>query len=302
MTETRPFISGLAEALTWLEELISMLSGPFLTIGAGIALMGLLTDGAVLLQQPWLITAYGISQSVGVDGMLIGSSFLLARAWSRGNVGGVIGNMLLVAVLGYIVYLGGFIFNFTQAFHVDSATALLQLGIDKITWLWQRTAVGVGLVVLSGLRRYQPKVAIDLDQQLADIENKKRIDAAKRAAAAERLKGLRAMAQEALHPTPDVAPVVPDMDMSVTTTIEDDTPAAAPAALMTTAELRDYAKQILGRTLKDTEAIAIIKTVPGVTRLPAVGARKAWAAPREAVIARLHALYETQVPEAALAE
>jgi hypothetical protein len=52
-----PFLAGIAGLLRWLEELANIVSGPLLTAGLAIALIDLLTDGALLTTQPWLLYA-----------------------------------------------------------------------------------------------------------------------------------------------------------------------------------------------------------------------------------------------------
>jgi hypothetical protein len=312
-----PVLAAIARALTWLEDLISLLSGPFLTVGAGIALIALLTDGAVLVTDPWLINAYGISQAVGVDGMLLGSAFLLARAWSQRNVLGVIGNGILVILLGYVVYLGGFIFNFSQTFHVPNAQAFADLNITPTNWLWQRTAVGVFLVILSGLRRYIPKQPVNVAERLADLDAQAQIAARERELAAERLAGWRRVAQRALarpvdpppDPTPPDGPSPPgEVDEQPSENPAEVAPQPLPVgagvggdpvpALMTTVQLRDYARKIFHHQITTEEAVTIVKGVPGAERLANGKPGQPWAAPREAVIARLHAMYDTSAAEA----
>ena len=74
-----PLLGGIAGFLRWCESLAVILSGPLLTFGLGVALVDLLTDGQLLATTPWLLFAWAISQAVGVDAQLVGSSFLLAH-------------------------------------------------------------------------------------------------------------------------------------------------------------------------------------------------------------------------------
>jgi hypothetical protein len=53
-------------SLRWLEELIVLVSGPMLTAGLGIGLV------ALLVSAPRLLYVWAISQTVGVDGQLVG--------------------------------------------------------------------------------------------------------------------------------------------------------------------------------------------------------------------------------------
>jgi hypothetical protein len=72
-TRELPFLGGISGLLRWLEELANTVAGPLLTAGLAIALIDLLTDGALLTTQPWLLYAWAISQAVGVDAQLVAS-------------------------------------------------------------------------------------------------------------------------------------------------------------------------------------------------------------------------------------
>src|SRR5258708_25043950 len=68
-----PLLAGIAAFLRWCEELVVLLSGPLLLVGLGIGLVALLSDGALLVTAPWLLYAWALSQTVGVDGQLVGA-------------------------------------------------------------------------------------------------------------------------------------------------------------------------------------------------------------------------------------
>src|SRR5258708_31490504 len=76
-----PVLSAVAGFLRWCEELLIIVSGPLLTVGLGIALVDLLTGGALLAAQPGLLYAWAISQAAGVDAQLVASAAKLAAAF-----------------------------------------------------------------------------------------------------------------------------------------------------------------------------------------------------------------------------
>src|SRR5215471_847226 len=78
-----PLLAGIAATLRWCEELVVLLSGPLLMAGLGIGLVALLSDGALLVTAPWLVYAWAISQTVGVDGQLVGAWYRVSVAVSR---------------------------------------------------------------------------------------------------------------------------------------------------------------------------------------------------------------------------
>ena len=85
-----PLLGWIAELVRWLEELIVLVSGPLLMAGLGIGLVALLSDGALLLTAPWLLYAWAISQTVGVDGQLVGAWYRVSVATARRQWGAAV--------------------------------------------------------------------------------------------------------------------------------------------------------------------------------------------------------------------
>jgi hypothetical protein len=190
-------LAGIAGFFHWLEEFLVILSGPFLTFGLGIGLVDLLSDGALFVNVPALLYVWAIAQTVGVDGQMVGTWARVGRAWRKKAWGSVFGFSVLGLLLAYVGFVAALVFAYQQAYHLTTAGALAKLGFDTVAWLWQRTAVSVGLVCLSGLLRYQkPRPAVvDVEGEIQRIENERRIQAAKAAAQGERLRGLVGMAR-----------------------------------------------------------------------------------------------------------
>jgi MFS family permease len=198
-----PMLAGISAFLHWLEEFLVIVSGPLLTAGLLIGLVDLLTDGALFLSEPWLLYVWAFAQGVGVDGQLVGAWFRVARSARRQDWKAMLGFIVLGCILGYVAFVAGWVFNFQQTFHVTTSQALGKLGFDQTSWLWQRTAVAVGLVCLSGLLRYtSPKAEpVDFEAQKEAIRQKAELDRLKAEANGQRLTGaignLRKAAQAA---------------------------------------------------------------------------------------------------------
>jgi hypothetical protein len=150
-----PLLAGIAAFLRWCEELVILFSGPLLLVGLGIGLVALLSDGALLLTAPWLLYAWAISQTVGVDGQLVGAWYRVSLAIARRRWGVALAFVLLGLLLAYIAYVASLVFATQQAYHLTTSQALIHLGMDGTSWLWQRSAVSVLLVCLSGYLRYR---------------------------------------------------------------------------------------------------------------------------------------------------
>ena len=164
-----PLLGAIAAFLRWIEELIVLVSGPLLMAGLRIGLVALLSDGALLVTAPWLLYAWAISQTVGVDGQLVGAWYRVSVAVARRRWGIALAFTALGLLLAYIAYIAAQVFATQQAYHLSTAQALAHLGMDSTSWLWQRSAVSVLLVCLSGYLRYRaPR------KHLVSLEDRKR--------------------------------------------------------------------------------------------------------------------------------
>jgi hypothetical protein len=202
-----PVLAGIAVCLRWLEELVVLLSGPLLMAGLGIGLVALLSDGQLLVTAPWLVYAWAISQTVGVDGQLVGAWYRVSVAVARRRVGVAVAFILLGLLLAYVAYIAALVFATQQAYHLSTAQALARLGMDATAWLWQRSAVSVLLVCLSGYLRYRAprqrqqslaarKQAIQEAMELSALKQQQRVQQAQGAIGL-----LRSAVQAARGPT-----------------------------------------------------------------------------------------------------
>jgi hypothetical protein len=194
-----PVLGGIAVCLRWLEELIVLVSGPMLTAGLGIGLVALLSDGALLVSAPWLLYAWAISQTVGVDGQLVGAWFRVSVAVSRKRWGAVVGFAILGLLLAYVAYVATLVFATQQAYRLTTAQALAHLGMDATSWLWQRAAISVLLVCLSGYLRYRaPRHdARSLEQRKRAIQEQMELDALKAQQRQQKVVGALGMVRQA---------------------------------------------------------------------------------------------------------
>ena len=176
-----PLLAAIALVLRWLEELIVLLSGPLLMAGLGIGLVALLSDGQLLVTAPWLVYAWAISQTVGVDGQLVGAWYRVSVAVGRRRWGVAGAFTVLGLLLAYVAYVAALVFATQQAYHLATGQALSRLGMDTTSWLWQRSGVSVLLVCLSGFLRYRAprKDARSLDEKKRAIQEQMELDALK---------------------------------------------------------------------------------------------------------------------------
>jgi hypothetical protein len=164
-----PLLAGIASMLRWLEELVFLLSGPGLTLAAGIAVTDLLTHGAILSGHGWMLLAWGILTAVGCESQLVGTFDKLRQAVIHRRWWGVLGWLVLGLALAYITFVSIEAFAYQQSQGLNEAQALAQLGISATAWLWQRSLLSVGLVCLAGYNRYRPEVR-SLQDERSELE------------------------------------------------------------------------------------------------------------------------------------
>jgi hypothetical protein len=177
-----PVLAGISALFRWFESLVTIASGPILTIGLAIALVDLLSDGQLLASQPALLYVWAFSQALGVDSQLVASFDRARVALRERRYGAFIGSVLLGMVLCYVAWIAAQTFAIQQADHLTTTQVLASIGLDRTTWLVQRSALSVALVALSGWFRYHPpaKQRLSLEEELNEIERQTKVDAARR--------------------------------------------------------------------------------------------------------------------------
>jgi hypothetical protein len=196
-----PLLAGIGALIRWCEELASLLAGPVLTLGLGIALVDLFTDGKLLATTPALLFAWAVSQTVGLDAQLVGSAAKLGAAIRRRAGWSILGYALLVCALGYVAFQASNVFATQQAEGITTAAALARLGMDSATWIIERSALAVVLVVLSGLLRYvaPAKVTASLADERAALERQLELEPLRQRLRAQQVGGWRSVAVTALQ-------------------------------------------------------------------------------------------------------
>lgn len=216
-----PLLGGISALFRWLESLVSIASGPILTIGLAVALVDLLTDGALLASEPWLLYVWAVSQALGVDSQLVASFDRARIAVRERRYWAFIGSIALGLVLCYVAWIAAQTFSIQQANHLTTTQALASIGLDHTSWLVQRSALSVVLVALSGWFRYHPpvKVRLTLEEELASIDRETKVEAARQALREQRAVGATRLGRSVLsavqgrnkedQSTPDPLPTGP---------------------------------------------------------------------------------------------
>lgn len=194
-----PMLAGIAALIHWLEELLNIINGPLLLLGAGIALVDLLTDGGLTLTAPILLYAWAISQALGIDTQLLGCFARARTASGPGRRWARVGWLVLGIVLGFAAWQAGDVFAVQQAQHISEAAALAQLGVNPPVWLGWRAFLAVGLVALSGWTRYRKPAPASLDDERAQLERQLELEPLRRRLRTAQVGGWRSLAETALR-------------------------------------------------------------------------------------------------------
>ncbi len=153
-----PLLGAIAALLRWTEELGFLLSGPGLTLAAGIAVTDLLTHGAILAGDGWMLLTWGVLTAIGCESQLVGTFDKLRQSVIHRRWWAMLGWLVLGLTLAYVTFVSVEVFAYQQSQGLNEAQALAQLGISATAWLWQRLLLSGGLVCLAGFNRFRPEV------------------------------------------------------------------------------------------------------------------------------------------------
>src|SRR5258706_6659063 len=164
-----PLLGAIAALLRWTEELVFLLSGPGLTLAAGIAVTDLLTHGAILAGHEWMLLTWGVLTAIGCESQLVGTFDKLRQSVIHRRWWAMLGWLVLGLTLAYVTFVSVEVFAYQQSQGLNEAQALSQLGISATAWLWQRSLLSVGLVCLAGFNRFRPEVR-SLQDERSELE------------------------------------------------------------------------------------------------------------------------------------
>jgi hypothetical protein len=181
----------LASTIRWIEELLNTLNGVNLMIGAGIAVVDLLTGGALAHTLPWVVFVWAVSQAVGIEVQLLGSFARARQAQRLGTHGAMWGWLLLGMVLLATTILASYVYALVRVQGVTTQSALAELGIGNFAFLGLRACLAAGLVALSGWTRYVGHTkALDTAGERAKLEHEMVLAPLRARVRAQKLKSL----------------------------------------------------------------------------------------------------------------
>ncbi len=171
-------LATLSVILRWVEELITALSGFALTVAACIGVIDLASGGQLTADLPGADFLYAGSLAIGISGQLVGMASRMSRSWQQGSRWTALCFYApLVAMLAWVEWLAGAVYGFERTFREPVTVSLAGLGVSQSQFIDIRSGVAVGLIVLSGMLRYQRHRRKSVAEIIAENERLKQIAA-----------------------------------------------------------------------------------------------------------------------------
>src|SRR5438270_5642385 len=137
---------NLKQSVNWLEDAIITLSGPALAISGIIAGVDLLTGGNILKQIWWLSLAWAICLLLTLDFQVLSlgarsHKVYLSDKSTKRKIGEIVIAVAIAAAISYVSIQMQSIIARSNSAGLDIATATVQLGINPIWLIWERSAL-----------------------------------------------------------------------------------------------------------------------------------------------------------------
>jgi hypothetical protein len=146
---------NLKQSVNWLEDAIITLSGPALAISGIIAGVDLLTGGHFMQNMAWLTLAWAITLMLTLDfqvltlGVRAKRIYLSDKKGKRKGVEIVLACLIAAAIAIVSIQMQSIIAR-SNGVGISVEQATLQLGINPLWLIWERSALVLFLIFLAG--------------------------------------------------------------------------------------------------------------------------------------------------------
>jgi hypothetical protein len=151
---------SLSRAVTWFEESIVTLSGPALAISGIIAGVDLLTAGSILKQLSWLAIVWAITLLLSLDFNVLALGVRAHRVYTCASKSAwrKVGEIALVvaiaaAVSSVSIQMQSVVARVNAESGVSIDQAAQQMGVNLVALTWERSALVMVLIFMSGWLR-----------------------------------------------------------------------------------------------------------------------------------------------------
>jgi len=151
---------SLKRAVAGLEDGIIVLSGPCLAVSGIVAGVDLVTGGNILRNQPGLTLAWAITLLLTLDFQVLCLGVRAHRVYgsakpSRQKVFEIVLAVLIAVAISYVSIQMQSIIARVNAENITLDRAAMQLGINTIALIWERSTLVLVLIFMSGWLREQ---------------------------------------------------------------------------------------------------------------------------------------------------
>ncbi len=147
---------NLNSAVTLIEDSIITLGGPALAISGIIAGMDLLTGGSILKQASWLAYIWAIALLLCLDFQVLAlgaraHQIYLSDKTTRRKIGEIALSFIIAAAISFVsIQMQSIIARVNAVAGLSIEQAAAELGINPIWLIWERSALVLVLIFMSG--------------------------------------------------------------------------------------------------------------------------------------------------------
>lgn len=150
-------LRGLATAIRFIEDLNGILSSVFISLALILAVMSLITGGALLQAVPWTLWLWAGALAVGVEATLVSAFDRTHQAWIELRKLAAVAWASLGVMLALVSFVAVASFTLSQSLHIDEAAALRMMGLSPLAFDLGRSLITVLLACIAGLARPRKK-------------------------------------------------------------------------------------------------------------------------------------------------
>ena len=158
-------LRGLATGIRFIEDLNGILSSVFISLALILAVISLITGGALLQAVPWTLWIWAGALAVGVEATLVSAFDKAHQAWMEQH--GLIASAwaglgVMLAIVGFVAVAA---FTVQQSLHINEAEALRMMGLSPLGFDLGRSFITVLLACIAGLARPRKQVVTHEDRK-----------------------------------------------------------------------------------------------------------------------------------------
>lgn len=146
--ENNFLIRCLDYLIEWMDAAIIRVSIVLLTVGFIMGTVNMLTPSYDLTNQPAFDMIWSVVQAIALDGLFVGVLFRIGTIWSDSTWSVRSGYLSITLLLGSVAAIINCTLSYQQMNHLGIASAMQQLGISPIAFVYARAVLVVIVMAL----------------------------------------------------------------------------------------------------------------------------------------------------------